>query len=316
MGKKIKIQSGSVIVITGGGGYLGSQLLKSIYTSDINIYVLDLKFNSLSLDFINKYLNVTKIEVDLTNLDGLKKITQNICPDFIFHFAGALNRARDFANYDKLYEINVKGTLNILMLWKDVNYRCFYFASTSEVYDTSVPVPFREDSPVNPSSPYSLTKLMAEQIIRTFSQIYNKPFIIFRIFNFYGPDLPVNTFIGELIFNIKTAKKFKMTRGEQKRDYLFIDDLIDRIGFVTESFFFKNEIINLCSGTSHSIIDILGLFREIYNMSVLQDEEYLEYRINEVWDNKGSVEKIVQFGYSMKDISLMDGIKRSLDRSE
>ena len=164
------------ILITGGGGYLGSKLAEALTTNTSEIYLLDVSFNEIAARVISEFPKVTKVYCDITNKHEIKDALNNFYPDFIFHFAALLNRDRDFSHYEQMYKVNVEGTKNLLEVLSSVPYKGFYFASSSEVYGNRNQSPFREDQIPFPASPYSLTKLMAEHLIATYSHICEKPY--------------------------------------------------------------------------------------------------------------------------------------------
>ncbi|MHC1706501.1 MAG: NAD-dependent epimerase/dehydratase family protein [Bacteroidales bacterium] len=304
-------ESRKSILITGGGGYLGSKLLEGALPSSADFFILDRHFNELSTSLANKNSNVSLIQADLTVSGELTETLQAVNPDLVFHFAALLDRSRDFSIYEKLYAVNVLGTLNLLEALKDVPYSGFYFAGTSEVYGSVNPVPFLENMTPEPLSPYSLSKVMAENLIRTYSDIHNKPWVITRIFNFFGPGMPENTFIPQLFSSLKYGKPFIMTPGEQKRDYLFIDDLIYYLLSLSENTSIRGEIVNICSGESWSMKEIAEHVR-LLSGGKLQISSTLPYRTNELWDNKGDNRKLLSMLPSRKLKDFKEGLTELL----
>lgn len=308
MGSKI---IGKKILITGAAGYLGSKLLEKLLEGESNeLLLLDVEFKS---EFKERFLNfsVTFLEVDLTKPVFLKEAIEDFKPDLIFHFAANLDRQRDFSVFEKLYKVNVQGTLNLLEALQNVSYERFLYASTSEIYGTRNPLPFTENQVPSPASPYSLTKLMAENTISTFSDIYNKPFTILRIFNFFGRNMPENTFFGQLQKYIKKNEIFHMTKGEQARDFLHIDDVIDRIMFTGDSKIINKEIINICSGKSIKLITLIEMLNNLF-ASQLKYRCDLNYRSNEIMEIRGDSSKLFSLGYKQIDNSLEEMLIKSM----
>lgn len=302
MGKSIDFLQGKKILITGGSGYLGSRLSLKLVDTGAIIHLTDVKCNHKATLVLSLKKNSFFHEADLTDAASIHKICADIKPDYIFHFAALLNRDRDFSIFKKLYNVNVRGTLNLLNALKDIDYKGFYFSSTSEVYGSENKTPFHEHQLPAPVSPYSLSKLMAENLIQTFSANNNKPHTIFRIFNFYGSNMPASTLFGQLLETAKSGKSFVMTKGEQKRDYLSIDQLIDQISFVLA----QNKslgVINLCSGKSVQIAQFVETFQSVVNNSFAV-EKTLPYRLNEIWDIVGSTQKLTNLGYEIKQPNL------------
>lgn len=285
------MNSRTKVLITGGGGYLGSQLGEKLASQGVDCYLMDRSFNAYSETLFSLMQNVHRVSVDLLDQEQLQKKCKEIAPGYIFHFAASLDRSRDFATFDQIRSINLDGLLNLLEALKEVPYAGFYFASTSDVYGTRNPLPFREDMQPEPISPYSLTKLMGEQLLRTWSTLHQKPFSIYRIFLFLGRHMPPTTFFGQLIEAIEQGKEFQMTKGRQKRDYLMLSDLLRCFTELMEVEEAVGETINLCSGISISMKEMVD------NLHYRIGKEFkvnhsLPYREQEIWEIRGSNEKL------------------------
>ncbi|MBM3418070.1 MAG: NAD(P)-dependent oxidoreductase [Bacteroidetes bacterium] len=283
------------ILITGGGGYLGSKLAEVLTTTTSEIYLLDVSFNEIAARVISESPKVTKVCCDLTNKPEIEDALSNFYPDLIFHFAALLNRDRDFSHYEQLYKVNVVGTLNILEVLSSLPYTGFYYASSSEVYGNRNQSPFREDQFPFPASPYSLTKLMAEHLIASYSQINEKPYTILRLFNFYGPDMPPTFFLSQLEDSLKKNIPCEMTGGEQKRDYIHINELIELMLKVSSKPESNHEIVNICSGEATSIKELAMKIAKQHAKPHLLRIGALPYRANEIWEMVGDNRKILSY---------------------
>lgn len=280
------------ILITGGGGYLGSKLAEVLSNTGADIYLLDIEFNEIARSLVVKKSNVISLVGNLLNQHEIDVAVSFTKPDLVFHFAAILNRERDFSVYDVLYDVNVQGTLHLLESLKKQKYTGLYYASSSEVYGCFNPSPFREDQYPMPASPYSLTKLMAENLISTYSQIFDKPYTILRLFNFYGPMMPRSFFLSQLEYALNNDIPFEMTEGEQKRDFLHIADLAFLVLQVAMKEQSNGQIINLCSGKGESIRTIAEKTAEKLNKKHLLRIGAIPYRTNEVWEMIGDNTKI------------------------
>lgn len=292
------------IVITGGGGYLGSKLAERLVSSNATIYLFDVKFNAISTALSEKNHNVQLINVNITQKVNIKKASLKTNPDYIFHFAALLNRDRDFSVYPALYNVNVKGTLNLLESLRNISYKGFYFSSSSEIYGIKNPSPFHEEQIPEPASPYSLSKVMAEQLIKTYSDIHQKPFTILRIFNFYGPGMPESYFINQLITTLKSNKQFDMTGGEQVRDFIYIEDLLNAVIGISKSEQCLGEIINICSGEGVKLKVIATEMAQQMGKIHLLNIGALSYRENEIWEMVGNNSKLSRFGVNLNNTKL------------
>ncbi|MDP1622410.1 MAG: SDR family NAD(P)-dependent oxidoreductase [Bacteroidales bacterium] len=295
------------VMITGGGGYLGSKLAERLAHSGIHCFLLDNIFNSTATNLSSKFRHVHLVSADITDLAGLKNACRTISPHRVFHFAASIDRTRDFSRFGEISEINVTGTLNLLEALDDVAYEAFCFSGSSEVYGNMTPVPFSEEQLPVPVSPYSLTKLMAEELIKTWSGIHKKPFMIFRIFLFMGTGMPPVTFLAQLKEAMVRNEEFRMTGGRQKRDYLLLEDLLYCIDTLSKMKEASGETINLCSGNSVSIKEIADTVREITG-NTLRINHSLPYRENEIWEIRGSNEKLKKILTGFEPQSFLKGI--------
>lgn len=302
----------NIVLITGGGGYLGSMLAKGIAGDNVIVYLADIQFNRQAEQLSLAHENVSRIHLDLRQYDETASIVQNMRPDYVFHFASRIDRIRDFSVFESMSLVNVTGTFNLLNALTHVDYKMFAFSSTSEAYGTSNALPFHEAQLTHPVSPYSLTKVMAEKLIETWGRTYHKPWQIFRIFNFYGPGMPSTTFIPDLMQTLGKGQAFHMTPGEQKRDYLYIDDLVWYIKNLVLSEVFNQEVINLCSGRAVSMLEIADLSRKTYfdKAEIFND---LPYRSNEIWEIRGSNKKIKEAFPHYEPIEFLQGLNTMMD---
>lgn len=292
------------ILITGGGGYLGSKLVEKLSNTTANILIIDLVLNHVSARLLKNFRNVQFMNIDLLDYSALKVACDYIKPDLIFHFAALMDRQRDFSSYKKIYDVNVQGTLNLLEALNAHTYQSFFFSSTAEVYGIKNKSPFREDQIPSPVSSYSLTKLMAENLISTYSVNYDKPYTILRMFNFHGDDMPENFFLSQLVYSLMHDKDFRMTGGKQFRDYMHIDTLIDiivRLASTEKSIY---QTINVCSGKGKNIYEIAVEMAKSQNKLHLLKIGTLDYRKNEIWELVGDNTKLKNI-LSMKSIKYL-----------
>jgi UDP-glucose 4-epimerase len=249
--------------------------------------------------------------VDITNREKVVEAIDKIKPDIIYHLAASLNRVQDFNHFDKVNAINHQGTYNLLWALKELPYQNFIFTSTSEIYGDNSP-PFHEQQIPNPISPYSLTKLYGEHLIQTFSHIHSKNYTILRLFNFYGKDMPPNFFIPQLIKALKNNKEFEMTEGEQKRDFLYIDDVIEALLLSAKNDDGYREIMNVCNGNAVTIKQLAEETKNKLNSDCKIKFGAIPYRNKEVWNMVGDNRKIKEkLGFEPK-FDLEKGIALSV----
>ena len=273
---------GRRVLVTGGNGYLGSCLVRALRVAGAEVYVIDQKLLG----------NGNEFQVDISKLDEVQRALEQIRPQFVFHLAALLFRERDFTSHEKIVAVNYTGTMNLLLALKDLG--CcdnFIFTSTSEIYGGNQS-PFTEDMLPQPVSPYSMSKVFAETAIRTFAGIYQQDYTIMRLFNFYGPDMPHNFFIPQLIHAMKHEKTFRMTEGEQARDFLYTDDIVQGLMLAATNDKARNQTFNVCSGKSITLREfVLQCARALSSECVIEFGA-LPYRESEIWNMVGDNSKI------------------------
>ena len=289
------------ILVTGGNGYLGKNLIEKLLSMDSKVFSIDIQ----DLSLVEK---VTYFKVDIREYDKLVEVVNIVKPDIIYHLAATLNRTRDFTSAKEIFDINVYGTINLINALTKINYERLIYSSTSEVYGgDKVKVPFSEDDNFVPASPYSLSKYCAEMSIRTFSEINKKNFTILRLFNFYGNDMPNSFFLPQLMEKLKRNIDFDMTLGEQKRDYLHINDIIETL-LLSSKIETKNEIFNVCSGVGISLRELAIKLKSSLKSKSKINFGAIPYRENEVWEMIGNNKKISKIGFK-ENINFLDIIE-------
>ncbi len=273
------------ILVTGGNGYLGAHLVSTLRDLKANVFVMDMMASGDKTHAENEFIT------DITNREMIVKAVKEIQPNIVFHLAASLNRARNFDGFDVTNKVNHDGTYNLLEALKDIEYDQLIFTSTSEIYGANK-APFYEEQLPDPASPYSLTKVYAENLIKTYSKTYDKKYTILRLFNFFGKDMSDKFFIPQMIASLKNNSSFGMTEGEQKRDFLYIDDVINAMVLSVTNSTQQNEIYNVCSGVAVSLRELVLTSKDKLKSDCRIDFGALDYRENEVWNMVGNNDKI------------------------
>ena len=293
---KINLKDKKIIVV-GGNGYLGSFLVSALKEQKANVFIISNDCEATPSQFI----------VDITNFEETQKIIQQIKPEIVYHLAANINRNRDFSIYENMNTINVEGTLNILRALENIDAH-FIFTSTSEVYGNNSS-PFHENQIPKPVSPYSLTKMSAEFLIETFCNQHNKKYTNLRVFNFFGKNMPESFFIPQMINSLKRSEDFMMTKGEQVRDFLYIDDVIDALLLTAKNTTSYGETMNVCSGKGTRLRQLAKAVNTTMKTNAKIVLGALPYRDNEVWEMIGDQSKIKRITGFEPKISIEKGIE-------
>ena len=284
------------ILITGANGYLGTFLFKELEKFNPELYSISKNIDNSDNSF----------KIDLTDDKKLNKIVNTINPDIVFHLAANINRDRDQSIYTQMFQDNVQGTMNLLNALEDTDCKQFIFSSSSEIYGDNKS-PFHENQVPKPVSPYSTTKVLAELYIQDKLSSGNISFTIARIFNFYGPGMSESFFISEMIQTLKSGNDFHMTRGDQYRDFLYIDDVVAALILMVQNPKANREIFNVCSGKGLQIKELALEVEKYFEAKIILGA--IPYRENEVWEMIGNNSKIQNIlGFQAK-VGLNEGIK-------
>lgn len=280
---------GQRVAVTGGNGYLGSRLVAALRQLSAEVFVIDTRATGVDNEYV----------VDLTNAEAVATAMQSIKPQIVFHLAALLDRQRTFDNHELVTRVNYGGTVNLLMAMRDIPYARFVLASSSEIYG-DVQAPFHEGLLPHPASPYSMSKVMAETALQTFSDIYQKPYTVARLFNFFGEGMPQNFFLSQLVHSLRHEERFAMTKGEQLRDFLYTDDVIAGLLHLAVYPDAANQIVNVCSGEAMSIKDFALNCKKLLSSKCVLDMGAIPYRENEIWNMTGCNKKLASLGFTPK----------------
>ena len=248
----------SKIIVTGGAGFIGSHLADQLVSAGHEVIVVD----NLMLgkkEFVNKKAKFFK--KDIRDVESLKKIFKGA--EAVFHLAADPRLPTSIEDPITTNDINVNGTLNVLWAAKENQVAKVIFSSSCAVYGLEKS-PLKEDSPVNPVSPYGLHKLIGEKYCRLFSQLYGLKTVCLRYFNVFGPrKLATGSYPMVIpIFLDQRAKNKPLTivgDGTDTRDYVQVKDVAQANILAWQSAVADGSPINIGSGKQTSVNDIAKL---------------------------------------------------------
>lgn len=260
------------ILVTGADGFIGSHLTEELVRRgyDVRAFVLYNSFNSWGwLDRAPSEIR-SGLDVfagDIRDPYGVKKAMQGC--DVVLHLAALIAIPFSYHSPDTYVDTNIKGTLNIVQAARELGVGKVVHTSTSEVYGTARFVPITEDHPLQGQSPYSATKIAADQIALSFYNSFDTPVAIIRPFNTYGPRQSARAVIPTVITQIANGKrKIRLGALHPTRDFNYVLDTVRGFVAVAESDKTVGEVINIGSNFEISIGDAVRVIAEVMGVEV------------------------------------------------
>ena len=244
------------VVITGGAGFIGSNLVDLLLSKNWDVTVID-NFETGKKENIEKHKNkLNLLEADISKKGPWVKKLLDV--DFVVHLAALADIVPSIERPGNYFDSNVNGTLNVLEASKKSRLKKFVYAASSSCYGIPDQFPTKEDSALRPMYPYALTKMMGEQLVEHWSMVYGVPALSLRFFNVYGPRARTSGTYGAVIgvFLAQKLAKKPLTivgDGEQTRDFTFVTDVSNAIYLSLLSKSTRFEKFNVGSGNTVSV---------------------------------------------------------------
>lgn len=265
--------------------------------------------------FSAKNKNVkTEYLVDMKDKDQLKQTVHKFNPNIIFHLAADKNRDRDIETFYSAIDNNLITTLNLFNASMDLkNLESIVLVNTAEEYGIQF-CPFNENYNIFPISPYSFSKACISQLAILFYDLYKLPVVILRPTLVYGYGQGNEMFLPALIETLLSNNPFDMTKGEQKRDFLYIDDFVDVLVKAALTKSAVGNIFNIGSSDPMQIKDIALFVAEKLNKKDFVKIGALPYRENEIMNYFVDIEKAKTVLNWNPKVKIQDGIELILKK--
>ena len=258
------------VLVTGGAGFIGSHIVERLLKAEHEVVVVDnldpyydVKVKETNVEIFKNNPDYTFVNGDIFDKKLMKELIGNV--DAIFHLAAQAGVRASIANPRKTFEINTIGTFNLLEMCLDTDIKKFVNSSSSSVYGKVKYLPFDEEHPTNPISPYGVSKLAAEHYCRVFYEVYGLKTVNLRYFTVYGPrmrpDLAISIFTRNALRN-EPIEIFG--DGTYTRDFTYIDNIVDLNIKVLKNNSVNGETFNVGTGEQ---ITVSGLAKKIIELT-------------------------------------------------
>ena len=246
------------ILIIGGTGFIGFNLLKKLKNLRFSITSISLSYPKKN----NLILGVKYVKLDITNQNEIKKINGNF--DIVVNAGGYGGLDDNFRDTSKMYQNQIKGLKNVASFFLKKKIKKFIQVGSSLEYGSVSGIQTEKSYPKNPITIYGKSKLYSTNYLKFLNKVYNFPVVVLRLYQVYGPNQKNNRLIPYIIDSIIKNKKIFTTKGDQIRDFCYIDDVTEAIIKCFKSKKSIGEIINIGYGRGHQIKDILKKFLNFF----------------------------------------------------
>lgn len=289
------------VVVTGGGGFIGSHLVDALIENGLEVTIID----TLGVNrerYVHPRAYLAKMSVTSSDI-------RDYClgAEYIFHCAALPRIQPSIRNPELFHDVNVNGTLNVLMAAKEAGVKRVIYSASSSVYGDQKTLPLREDMTPHPKNPYALQKLIGEMYCRFFWELYGLETVSLRYFNVYGPrqaDVGAYaTVIGIFLKQWREGVPLTIVPdGTQTRDFTHVSDVVRaNLSAMTSPTVGQGEVINIGTGEAHSIFDVAKFFGGQW--------QFCEPRIGEARHTRADIRKARELLHWQPSVSLEEGIE-------
>jgi NAD dependent epimerase/dehydratase len=305
------------VLVTGAGGFIGNFLVNQLIQRGCNVKAF-IHYNSKnSYGWLDQSPYKNDIEFytgDIRDYDSVYNACKNV--DVVFHLAALIGIPYSYISPLAYIKTNVEGTYNILESAKQLDIERVIITSTSEVYGSALEIPINEDHKLQPQSPYSATKIGADNLTLSYYNSFNLPITIARPFNTYGPRQSTRAIIPTIITQILNGNyNLKLGNLLPTRDFNYVSDTVNGFIKIAECDYFKGEVVNIGSGREISIEDLIEIISQIMKVDVKIDEDKKRVRnINtEVQQLLCDNTKIKTYTDWKSEVDLETGLQLTID---
>jgi nucleoside-diphosphate-sugar epimerase len=301
----------ALYVVTGGAGFIGSHLTETLLARGEQVRIVDSLITGHRRNVLD---GADFVQGDLADPDVAQRAIAGA--DYVLHQAAIPSVPRSVKDPITSNRANIDATLNVLVAARDAKVKRLVYAASSSAYGNAAALPKREDMATGPLSPYALQKLVGEEYLKLFTQLYGLETVSIRYFNVFGPrqdpGSPYSGVISLFITALLAGQAPKIYGdGGQTRDFTYVANVVDGVLRACTADGASGQVINVATGGRISLNDLFATLQKIIGGSL--KPEYLPDRAGDVRDSQADIGKAQRIlGYNPV-VSFEDGLRRTVD---
>ena len=298
-------------IITGGAGFIGSHIAHLLVENEQKVVIFD-NLSTGNADNIKDIAGkITFIKGDITNKNDIAKLPRNI--DYILHLAAQISVPQSIAEPEKTFLTNTQGTLNILEFAKEIKAKKIVLSSSAAIYGDKTLPPCKETAESACQSPYALSKLQGEEMLKLYNLLYNLPTTTLRYFNVFGPNQNPNSAYAAVIAKfvdcfIKNQPLTIFGDGKQTRDFVFVKD-IARANVFAALNLNNGQVYNVAAGAHYTLLELVEILTKLFNYK--PQINFAPARAGDIKESFADISKITAVGFK-PEYTLETGLKEML----
>jgi UDP-glucose 4-epimerase len=277
---------GRRVLVTGGAGFIGSNLVRRLLEHGDDVRVLDNFATGNRRNLQSLVGDIEMFEGELRSYERVHNAVRGV--EVVFHQGALPSVPRSVQDPLTTSAVNIEGTLNVLSAARDENVRRVVFASSSSVYGNTGELPRKENQQPDPISPYAVSKLAAERYCVSFSRVYELETVALRYFNVFGPNQdPTSQYaavVPRFIAAVREGRPVPIHGdGTQSRDFTYVANVVDANVLAADAEGVNGSVLNVATGRQATVDELADAIGEILDLPV--EKEYLPTRAGDVRDS-------------------------------
>jgi UDP-glucose 4-epimerase len=307
----------SKVIVTGGGGFIGSHIVDALIARGVETIVLD-NFTSGSMENLAAHKDDKLLRIVVGEAAKIKELLQDVDGvDVVFHEAAIASVPKSVSHPMLVHDVNVNASLEVMNFCVSKHIKRLVFASSAAVYGVLKSSPANEEMVCRPSSPYGASKLAVEDYLSAYYRTYGLETVGLRYFNVYGPRQKMSDYSGVITVFANTLLQGKSPTlygdGLQTRDFVYVKDIAHANLLAMESEAAAGEIFNVGSGRSTTLLQLIETLKNIIGVKGLEPK-FEPPRVGDVRSGEASIAKITKVLGYRPAVALDAGLAELVDQ--